>query len=176
MAKNCNLISFIIILFCFMFLLFKVLPTNWMIAPPFHLSVIFFLTLIAFVLAMIGLMNKTTIIAKVRSWITIIISFSLSVILFVLLTFSLIFPSLQEELIQTTTSPDENYRIHLYLTNGGATTSYGIKGYVDGPLWFKKEIYDEYRMDQVEVEWINDSTISINGHTLDLNKGETFAN
>jgi hypothetical protein len=46
---------------------------------------------------------------------------------------------------------------------------------MDGPLWFEKTIYYDYRLDQVDVKWINNHTISINNHILDLKKGETYS-
>ncbi|WP_183163957.1 DUF5412 family protein [Alteribacter keqinensis] len=61
-----------------------------------------------------------------------------------------------------------------YLTNGGATTAFGVIGKIDGPLWFNKTIYNEYRMDKADVEWLDDHTVTINGRTLDLEKGETY--
>ncbi|WP_245676760.1 DUF5412 family protein [Bacillus solimangrovi] len=80
-----------------------------------------------------------------------------------------------EDLFQITHSPDGNYKIEFYLTNGGATTSFGVLGKLDGPLWFKKTINDDYHMDKADVEWINEHTISINNHILDLKKGETYS-
>ncbi|MCY8233457.1 DUF5412 domain-containing protein [Priestia endophytica] len=80
-----------------------------------------------------------------------------------------------EDLFETTHSPDHNYKIEFYLINGGATTSFDVLGKLDGPLWFEKTVYDDYRMDHADVKWINNHTVSINNHILDLEKGETYS-
>lgn len=80
-----------------------------------------------------------------------------------------------EDLFETTYSFEHNYKIEFYLTNGGATTAFGVLGKLDGPLWFEKTVYDDYRMDHADVKWINNHTISINNHIIDLEKGETYS-
>ncbi|MGM0845665.1 MAG: DUF5412 family protein [Bacillota bacterium] len=70
---------------------------------------------------------------------------------------------------------DDNYTIEFFLTNGGSTTSFGVLGKLDGPLGFEKKIYDEYPMDHVDVEWINEHTVLINNHVLNLKKGDTYS-
>jgi hypothetical protein len=75
-----------------------------------------------------------------------------------------------EELMFNTYSPNRQHKINFYLTNGGATTSYGVLGKLEGPLWFNKTIYDDYRMDRADVKWKNNDRISVNNHLLDLKK------
>ena len=74
------------------------------------------------------------------------------------------------EYLTEETSPDGTYTIRAYRNNGGATTSYSIRG----ELVFNKNnsktknIYWNYREDTAEIEWIDDDTVVINGHTLEV--------
>lgn len=69
-------------------------------------------------------------------------------------------------------SPDGTYSLKAYLTNGGATTSYSIRG----ELVFNnrndktKNIYWNYREETANIEWIDNDTVVINGHTLNVPK------
>lgn len=80
-----------------------------------------------------------------------------------------------KKLIETTHSPNMQYVINIYLTNGGATTSYGIIGELNGLLWFKKQVFTDYKINYANVEWKNNYTVSINGHVLNLRKGQTYS-
>lgn len=80
------------------------------------------------------------------------------------------------EHIETTQSPDNKIVIDFYTLNGGAATSISVTGVLNGPLWFKKRVYYEDPMHKVDVEWGNNYTITINNHTLNLKKGESFSN
>jgi len=66
------------------------------------------------------------------------------------------------------TSPDGTYTLKAYVTNGGATTSYAVRG----ELVFNnknnktKNIYWNYREETANIEWINNDTVEMNGHTL----------
>lgn len=67
-------------------------------------------------------------------------------------------------------SPDGKYTLRAYITNGGATTSYTIRGELvfnekDGKT---KNIYWNYREDSAEIAWIDHDTVEINGHSLDV--------
>lgn len=81
-----------------------------------------------------------------------------------------------EELISTSVSPNKTYQLQAYLINGGATTSYTVKVYsVNDQLFFnKKLIYSKYRDYDVEIKWIDDKNVEINGVVLNLEKGEVF--
>lgn len=74
------------------------------------------------------------------------------------------------EYLTEETSPDGTYTIRAYLNNGGATTSYSIRG----ELVFNKSksktknIYWNYREDTAEIKWIDNDTVIINGHTLEV--------
>ncbi|WP_235988927.1 DUF5412 family protein [Aquibacillus kalidii] len=171
MAKHYNIWSFCICLVCLIFS-FSLFFSAWTIFPPY---VPWSLAMLAFILGIMGFEDKRNKISKLRSWFTVVSSILLLIPLsFVLLLGSLRPLFVSEELIKTSHSPDENYTIEFYLTNGGATTAFGVIGKLDGPLWFEKAIYDDYRMQYAEVEWINNHTVSINGHVLDLKRGETF--
>lgn len=67
-------------------------------------------------------------------------------------------------------SPVGTYTLNIYRTNGGATTSYAIRG----ELRFNKQkgkvknIYWEYKNDTAKVEWLDDNRVRINGHILHL--------
>ncbi|MBK3496438.1 DUF5412 domain-containing protein [Viridibacillus sp. YIM B01967] len=68
------------------------------------------------------------------------------------------------------TSPDGKYTIKAYVTNGGATTSYTVRG----ELVFNeqnnrtKNIYWNDGEDTVNISWSDNDTVIINGHTLDV--------
>lgn len=169
MARRYNLWSFYLCLTCLIFSLSLVF-SDWSVAPPVYILWIF--TLVALILGLFGFEDETNKRSRLRSLFTFIFSSLLLLILF-LVALRVFFVS--EDLFETTYSPNNNYKIEFYLTNGGATTSFGVLGKLDGPLWFEKTVYDDYRMDHADVEWINNHTVSINNHILDLKKGETYS-
>ncbi|MFJ5624845.1 DUF5412 domain-containing protein [Peribacillus loiseleuriae] len=67
-------------------------------------------------------------------------------------------------------SPDGKYTLKAYVTNGGATSSYSVRG----ELVFNrkgsktKNIYWNYREDTANIIWTDNNTVVINGHTLDV--------
>lgn len=71
-------------------------------------------------------------------------------------------------------SPDGKYTLKAYVANGGATTSYTIRG----ELVFNqkknktKNIYWNNEEDSAEITWIEDDTVVINGHTLNVPKDQ----
>jgi hypothetical protein len=68
-------------------------------------------------------------------------------------------------------SPDEKYTINFYITDAGGMGTFGVLGELRGPLWFKKKIYVEKRVKQVDVKWVDNHTALINNHRLDLTTG-----
>ena len=76
------------------------------------------------------------------------------------------------EYLTEETSPDGTYTLKAYLTNGGATTSYSIRG----ELVFNnrndktKNIYWNNREETANIEWTDNDTVVINGHTLNVPK------
>lgn len=67
-------------------------------------------------------------------------------------------------------SPDGKYTLKAYVTNGGATTSFSIRG----ELVFNqknnktKTIYWNNRVDTANITWTDNDTVVINGHSLDV--------
>lgn len=70
------------------------------------------------------------------------------------------------------TSPDGTYILKAYLVNGGATTSLSIRGELvfNNRNGKTKNIYWNYREDSADIEWIDDDTVLINGHRLNVPK------
>lgn len=72
------------------------------------------------------------------------------------------------EYLTEETSPNGKYTLKAYVTNGGATTSYSVRG----ELVFNKKsnktknIYWNYREDTATIIWEDNNTVVINGHTL----------
>ncbi|MCR1898617.1 DUF5412 domain-containing protein [Irregularibacter muris] len=74
------------------------------------------------------------------------------------------------ELISQVHSPDETYTIKAYLINGGATTSYAIRGELNFNKYRKKpkNIYWSYREENAVIVWVDDDTVIINGIQLNV--------
>lgn len=72
------------------------------------------------------------------------------------------------EYLTEETSPNGVYTLKAYVNSGGATTSYTIRG----ELVFNKRnnktknIYWNYRENNANIEWIDNDTVVIYGHTL----------
>ena len=79
------------------------------------------------------------------------------------------------EYLTEETSPNGTYTLKAYVTNGGATTSYSVRG----ELIFNernnkaKNIYWNYREDTANINWTDNDTVVINGHSLDV-PNDTF--
>ena len=73
-------------------------------------------------------------------------------------------------------SPDGKYTLKAYVANGGATTSYAVRG----ELVFNekgnktKNIYWNYREDTANITWTDNNTVVINGHSLDVPKEKFY--
>ena len=76
------------------------------------------------------------------------------------------------EYLTEETSPDGTYTLKAYLTNGGATTSYSIRGELvfNNRNGKTKNIYWNYREETANIEWTDNDTVVINGHTLNVPK------
>ena len=75
------------------------------------------------------------------------------------------------EKIQSIHSPDKTYTLHIYRHNGGATTSYAIRGELvtnNKKFMNKKNIYWNYREETATVKWLDDHTLMINKHKLNV--------
>ncbi len=172
MERKYNFWAFLLCLFCLVLSLhslYAAIYQEWSVAPPIFILLV--IAIVAFVSGIIGFKSKRNGLSKLRSWLTVTISFSLSAVLLL----GLVVNTFTRELIKTTQSADTDYTINLYTVNGGAATSIGVVGVVDGPLWFKKIIYRDNNMHKADVEWINNHIITINNHTLNLKEGEVFS-
>ena len=73
------------------------------------------------------------------------------------------------EFIRSEESPNGDYRLNLYLSNGGATVDYAIRGEAEIIKTGKKRnIYWEYPCKEAEVEWEDNETVVINGKRLNI--------
>ncbi|HFD2053215.1 TPA: DUF5412 family protein [Clostridium perfringens] len=78
-----------------------------------------------------------------------------------------------EELLGETVSSDGKYKVEAYLINGGATVDWSVKCYLrEGDI--KKEIYRDYHINEANMIWIDNDTISINNHNIDLPNGKYY--
>ena len=143
---------------------------TWQWAPD--ALTLWLLSIVAFITCVIGFEDKSSKRARWRSWLTVLIIIPLSIAFFL----GVLVNTIARDHIETTQSPDNKITIDFYTLNGGAATSISVEGIVNGPLWFKKRVYYEEPMHEVNVEWLNNHTIKINNHTLDLHKGETYLN
>ena len=79
------------------------------------------------------------------------------------------------EYLTEETSPDGKYTLKAYVTNGGATTAYAVRG----ELVFNdkdskaKNIYWNYREEAADISWQDSDTVIINGHKLNV-PGDKF--
>ena len=176
LEKRYNFWSLYLILICLgvvFYSLYSNINNTWLISPPNY--ILFIISVLAFVLGIKGLKDKRNWRTKARSWLTLTLSSLLSIALFLALLFTLFFSQFgSNELIKTVSSPDNSYTIDLYLWDAGAAGTFGVRGELNGPLWFKKRIYYEKRTENVNVEWESNNKVSINNHILKLNEGETF--
>ncbi len=176
MRKQYNLWSFCLILVCLglaNYSLYSNINNTWLLAPPNYVLLIISLT--ALILSAISLKDRKYLWEKTRSWLMIILSSLTLIGLFLVLSFTLLFSSMgANEHIKTVTSPDNNYTIDFYRFDAGAAGSFGVRGELNGPLWFKKRIYLEHKVEQVEVEWKNSDKVTINDQTLKLDEKDTY--
>ncbi|MDP4098995.1 DUF5412 domain-containing protein [Paenibacillus sp. P96] len=170
--RKCNWFAFFLVLLLYIMLLYSLYSNaynQWLIIPPNYIILIF--SFIVLILAILGFQDKSSWFAKLRSWLSTILSSILILSLIIVMSFTAMFSG-AKELLTTAHSPDEKYTINFYRTDAGAMGTFGISGELEGSLWFKKKIYFEQRVDQVDFEWENSHTILINNHKLDLMKSE----
>lgn len=88
----------------------------WLLAPPSY--VLFVLSVIAFILGLKGFKDKRNRWVKLRSWLTVILAFFLSVILAMAVLLTLVALSFgANEHIKTISSPDNDYTIDFHRWN-----------------------------------------------------------
>lgn len=144
---------------------------TWLIAPPNY--ILFMISFLSFFLGIKGLKDKRNWLTKTKSWLTITLSLLTSIVLFLALSLPLVSLGANEH-IKTVSSPDNSYTIEFFRWDAGAAGTFGVRGELNGPLWFKKRIYYGKRIENVNVEWKSNNEVSINNHVLKLNEGETF--
>ena len=76
-------------------------------------------------------------------------------------------------LLQTSVSPDGSYTLNVYRTEPGATTDFSIKVFLESGKK-EKRIYDAYHEKSVDISWLDNERVCINGKTLNLAKDETY--
>lgn len=70
-------------------------------------------------------------------------------------------------------SPQGDYILAAYRTNPGATVDFSIKVYLKNGE--KQDlIYNAYHESQVDIFWLNNHIVSINGKTLDISRNERY--
>ncbi|WP_156423955.1 DUF5412 domain-containing protein [Planococcus kocurii] len=76
------------------------------------------------------------------------------------------------EFLTESVSPNGAYTIRAYVTNGGATVAYAIRGELVFNEENKKDenIYWNYREDSATIQWVDEDTVDINGHLLRVPK------
>lgn len=77
-----------------------------------------------------------------------------------------------EELIIDSSSFDGTYNIKAYIVNGGATVDWAIRCYLTTNNKHKKIIYYEYHVNDVKINWVDNDTVIINDHKIDLPDGK----
>ncbi|MED0676191.1 DUF5412 family protein [Aneurinibacillus thermoaerophilus] len=75
------------------------------------------------------------------------------------------------DFIKKVDSPDKNYTIQMYIVNGGATVSTAVRGeLITNKKGTKKNIYWDYKTSDTNVKWLDNDTVSINGHEINVEK------
>ncbi|WP_145147459.1 DUF5412 family protein [Paenibacillus xylanexedens] len=149
--------------------LYSHMNNKWLVSPPNY--VILILSILGLALAILGFKDTSNKSTKVRSWISTVLSVVLIFILLGALSFTSIFSG-SKQLLTTTHSPDKHNTISFYKTDAGAMGSFGVVGELKGPLWFKRVFYYEGKTDQVDLEWVDNHTISINDQKVNVSSGE----
>ena len=172
LVRRLNKWSFYLLLFCIglsSYSLYSNLNNGWLLSPPTYIILV--LSALCFFLGIIGFGDSRNWRTKLRSWLTVILALLLSIILILAVFLSTLG---FREYMKTTKSPDNNYTIDFYRFDEGAMGTFGVIGELKGPLWFKKRIYYEKRIENIDVEWETNSKLSINNHILNLDEGSTY--
>ncbi len=76
-----------------------------------------------------------------------------------------------QELIGSYPSPNGGYLLNVYLDGGGATVGFSTLGRViDQTTGKGKNIYFQYQCWKAEVEWLDETLVSINGIVLNVER------
>lgn len=75
------------------------------------------------------------------------------------------------ELIAAYDSPNGEYALNVYLCDGGATVDYSIRGeLITHETGYRKNIYWNYHESDAVVQWVDNDTVTVNGHTLNVHE------
>ncbi|UYP05970.1 MULTISPECIES: DUF5412 family protein [Priestia] len=83
------------------------------------------------------------------------------------------------EYISQSASPNKDYIVKIYRSSGGATTPFAIRGevtYTKKVFNKRKNIYWNYPQETAKVKWVNNKTVNISGHILNVKKDTFNAN
>jgi hypothetical protein len=83
------------------------------------------------------------------------------------------------EYISQSASPTGDYIVKIYRSSGGATTPFAIRGevtYTKKIFNKRKNIYWNYPQETAKVKWVNNKTVNISGHILNVKKDTFNAN
>lgn len=73
------------------------------------------------------------------------------------------------DFIESSVSPNKNYTVNAYLFGGNATTDYAIRcEVVYNSSGKTRNIYWNYHEDTVDMKWIDENTIDINNHRINV--------
>lgn len=78
-----------------------------------------------------------------------------------------------ETFLMASQSPDGKYNLEAYRTEPGATVDFSIRVYLTTDDR-RSIIYDAYHEYEANIVWIDNTTVSINGKTLDISQGEKY--
>lgn len=78
-----------------------------------------------------------------------------------------------ETFLMVSQSPDGKYNLEAYRTEPGATVDFSVRVYLTTDDR-KAIIYDAYHEYEAEIVWIDNTTVSINGKTLDISQGDKY--
>ena len=76
-----------------------------------------------------------------------------------------------DKLLQESISQSGKYSIKAYLHNGGATVDWAVNCDLIIDDKKTKRIYRDYHIKEANIIWINENTVSINNHIIDLPDG-----
>ena len=73
------------------------------------------------------------------------------------------------ELMESVQSPDGTYKINSFLVSGNATVAFCVRcEVVEIASGEKRNIYWEYRCETAVIEWVDETTVEINGKQLNV--------
>ena len=116
---------------------------------------------------------KKTVITIISIILGIALVFSLAMLIRNYIVPVLTIANSQETFLCSSESPDGKFNLEAYRTEPGATVDYSVRVYmINGNQ--KEIIYNAYHESEAKIDWVDNTTVSINGKTLDMSSGETY--